>query len=195
MKRPLTLTSAILGTVFQGILSLSSVILFIELIDYLEGSALTFVLLLTIAIAVLGLIFNILSIPAWNKTPEVFRKKRGFIITAVVFNFVVVVLSLIGYAGGEARVNILSILMLIGLTTASVMFIVDMAIEGKRAAKFAQQNQPAEEVAAQAVATQAGSAPSSLEEKLVKLSQMKEQGIIDEQEYNELKKKYISEML
>lgn len=195
MKRPLTLTSAILGTVFQGILSLSSVILFIELIDYLEGSALTFVLLLTIAIAVLGLIFNILSIPAWNKTPEVFRKKRGFIITAVVFNLVVVVLSLIGYAGGEARVNILSILMLIGLTTASVMFIVDMAIEGKRAAKFAQQNQPAEEVAAQAVATQAGSAPSSLEEKLVKLNQMKEQGIIDEQEYNELKKKYISEML
>lgn len=195
MKRPLTLTSAILGTVFQGILALESIILFIAMMDLVAGASgagtLAIVMIITIAIAVLGLLFNILSISAWNKAPEVFRKKRGFIITAIVFNLLIVVLSLIGYAGEGATVNFLSILMLLCLIAASIMFIVDLAQEKKRVAELEAQN-ATEEVTAE---TAQASTATALEEKLVKLSQMKEQGLIDEQEYNELKKKYISEML
>lgn len=199
MKRPLTLTSAILGTVFQGILALESVILFIAMMDLVAGATgagtLAIVMIITIAIAVLGLIFNILSIPAWNKAPEVFRKKRGVIITAIVFNLLIVVLSLIGYAGEGTTVNFLSILMLLCLIASSIMFIVDLATEKKRVAELEAQNATEETTeTAQDSPVQASTA-TALEEKLVKLSQMKEQGIIDEQEYNELKKKYISEML
>ena len=196
MKRPLTLTSAILGTVFQGILALESIILFVAMMDLVAGATgagtLAIVMIVTIAIAVLGLIFNILSIPAWNKAPEVFRKKRGVIITAIVFNLLIVVLSLIGYAGEGATVNVLSILMLLCLIASSIMYIVDLATEKKRVAELEAQN-ATEETEAEAEATV--STATALEEKLVKLNQMKEQGIIDEEEYNELKKKYISEML
>ena len=199
MKRPLTLTSAILGTVFQGILALESIILFIAMMDLVAGATgagtLAIVMIITIAIAVLGLIFNILSIPTWNKAPEVFRKKRGVIITAIVFNLLIVVLSLIGYADEGATVNFLSILMLLCLIAASVMYIVDLATEKKRVAELEAQNATEETTeTAQDSPVQASTA-TALEEKLVKLNQMKEQGIIDEEEYNELKKKYISEML
>ncbi len=195
MKRALTLTSAIMGTVFQGILALESIIFFIAMMDLVAGASgagtLAIVMIITIAIAVLGLLFNILSIPAWNKAPEVFRKKRGIIITAIVFNLLVVVLSLIGFAGEGTSVSFLSILMLLCLIAASIMYIVDLATEKKKVAELEAQN-ATEEVTEE---TAQASTATALEEKLVKLNQMKEQGIIDEEEYNELKKKYISEML
>ena len=80
-----------------------------------------------------------------------------------------------------------------------MLFIVDLSIEGKRVAKL---EQPAQEIeGVQDVEIQGSTINvqptnmTALEEKIKKLNQMKENGLLDEDEYNELKKKYIRELL
>lgn len=204
MKRPMTLVGGILGTVVQCLLvyeAFTLTVLFGELLgSATDGSG---VLLMTITIlllvtCVVALIFNAIAIAAWAKPANLYRKKRGYIITAVVLNFIIVLLALIGFSSNGAITSVAG-LEILALIASGVLFIVDLSIEGKRVAKLEQPEQEVEEVQdveIQETATNVQTANmTALEEKIMKLNQMKENGLLDEDEYNELKKKYIREML
>lgn len=201
MKRPLTLTGFILGTIFLGIEAIAGLILFIDFMNYTGNSIVIVALGLALALSIVSLIFNAISIPAWNKSPEVYRRKRGIIITAIVFNFIIVLFTIIGFASGETNPNMLTILEILGIIAANVLGIIDLTRESKKVGLYEEEdgvpvNEDDEEfveVAPQYRKPQASS--TSLEDKIIKLNQMKESGLIDEEEYKELKKKYISELL
>lgn len=210
MKRPLTLTGFILGTTFQGLLAIESLIVFGAGMDAMtyaasaSGMSIVIIVLgLTLALAVLGLIFNAISIPAWNKSPEDYRRKRGVIITAIVFNFIVVLLSIIGFAGSEVGPNFFAILEILGIIAANVLGIIDISREKRKIGIYDEDDEdgvPVDEDDEEFVAVtpqykKPQTSSASLEDKIIKLNQMKEAGLIDDDEYKELKKKYISELL
>ena len=185
MKRPMTLTASILGTVMHSVYSIIELYVLILLLDYaggVNGSGIVMVsTAIALALSIIALVFNAISIAAWNKSQDNFKKKRKFVITAIVFNFIVILFIIIGLLM-SGSLAVLDIITLIVLIAANVLFIVDLAIEKKR---FAQP----EEVAVEAVA-----APKSdIEAKIEKLNDMKAQGLISDEEYEELKKSYIKE--
>lgn len=204
MKRPMTLIGGILGTVVQCLLvyeAFTLMVLFGELLGSSTDDSVVMVMAITILLlgtSVVALIFNAVAIAAWAKPANLYKKNRGYIITAVVLNFIIVVLSLIGFSSNGAITSVAG-LEILALIAAGVLFIVDLSIEGKRVAKL---EQPAQEIeGVQDVEIQGATINvqptnmTALEEKIKKLNQMKENGLLDEDEYNELKKKYIRELL
>lgn len=188
MKRPMTLTGAILGTVAQAIYTCFSLFSLTLIIDLLSAGAnsgaatIVAIMLLDLALAVTTLILNALSITTWKKSPELYRKKRGLLIATTVFNFIFVLLSIISMVmNGQAAV--LSIIICIVLVATNVLFYVDLGLESKRVANSG------EEIASDPAPV------SEVEDKIEKLGQMKEQGLISDEEYEELKKSYINEKL
>jgi len=131
MKRPLTLTGGILATVGNAVMTVLSVIGFIALIPYIGelvsagGLGVLIIAVLQLAVFVLGLIFSILALCKCNKAPAEFKKSKA--IVAIVFNFIATVLCFI--AGGT-----LNILLGLVILAGAVLFIVDLAREGKRRA-------------------------------------------------------------
>lgn len=138
MKRVMTLVGFIISTVLLGIYSLIQLIGIAAIIDALsavgaEGSAtLAIVLIITIALCVLALVFNAIAITAWKKDAAGYKKKKGMVITAIVFNFILILFLIIGMASGV--VGVLDILLLIALIAANVLAFVDMGLEKKRVA-------------------------------------------------------------
>ena len=193
MKRPMTLVSGILGLVSSVFMLIPGFICFVYGIEFLSnagyygGEELFIFGLFGIAIGVLALVFNILTITAWNKAPEVYRAKRGKMITAIVFNFIslgagilVSVYSLVFYFMPYLIVPL--------LVAAIALAIVDLCLENKRAGNV---QQAPVEAAAKVEAPKA----TAIEEKIEKLNEMKSQGLISEEEYDELKKSYIKEQI
>ena len=141
MKRPLTLTGFIIGTVALGIQTIFELIGIALIFELLTATgapgAIVFgvVGLLTIALVVVSLVFNILGITAWNKNAEGYQKKRKFVITAVVLNFVVVLLMLIGMLMGSF--SVISLIVMLALIATNVLAIVDLAREKNKVAPVA----------------------------------------------------------
>lgn len=198
MKRPLTLTAGILGIVSHAVILVFSLINLIMGIALLgEGASagadanilasagiVMFVMFaVAIVIGILGLIFNILSVKTWNKDAEVYKAKKGKTICAIVFNF-------LGIIAVFLVMNIiLAILLMLVLIAAGVLAIVDVCLEKKRVPASA------EATVETTVEATAETPKSDLEAKIEKLNAMKEQGMITDAEYEELKKKYIQEQL
>lgn len=190
MKRPMTLTGGILGTVMQAIYtcySLFALTLVIDLISSSSGATgattAIVIMLLDLALAVTTLVLNALCITTWNKSPEQYRKKRGLLIATVVFNFIFDILSIISMVM-NGQVAVLSVIIIIALIATNVLILVDLGLESKRVARLSE-NGVVSENDPQPV--------SEVEEKIEKLAHMKEQGLISEEEYEELKKSYINE--
>ena len=114
MKRALTLTGAILGLVggaFLSIIYLITLIGTIELMSYGYGAGPLVLAIILVAVSVLGLVFSAVCLAPWNKPAEGYKKKKGTIITAVVFNFISALATLIMLiAGFSGWVVILMIL-------------------------------------------------------------------------------------
>jgi len=193
MKRPMTLVSGILGLVSHVVTLIISVIGLIGALEwfsfandsYYTRSVMTSVIILCIfglAISVIGLIFNILTITKWNKATKVYKSTKGKIIVAIVFNFLGIVIA---FLVGGIIVGVITMLM---YAAAIALAIVDLCLENKRAGNV---QQAPVEAAAKVEAPKA----TALEEKIEKLNEMKSQGLISEEEYDELKKSYIKEQL
>ena len=137
MKRPMTLVAFILSTVFLGIdtiLELVSIPALIQVINSGYGSAMGGVIAITIillAFIILALIFNAICIPKWNKSVGAFAGTKGFIITTIVFNFIIVGLILISLIITGAIVP-MSIIILLVLTATNVLVLIDLNMEKAR---------------------------------------------------------------
>ena len=124
MKRPMTLTGGILGTVANAIFSVMFV-LAMTVIFQTGVASLIIVGILELAVFVVGLVLSILSIVAWNKDTGAFKKKKALLIVCAAFNLIGAVL---GFITGSVLYIILSIV----LIAAAVLLIVDVCLEGKR---------------------------------------------------------------
>lgn len=217
MKRPLTLTGAILGVVANAINAVYFIISLIILGDiaayagaYLPaGIIVVYVLLLGISIA--GLVLSILTIKTWNKDSETYRKKKGLIITSIVFNFVSTLFLLTCVFISAGSVIVYYIILMLMIMAAGVLCLVDLCLEGKRSANNhvaeavvadvqpttvvtpVAEVQPAQPVVQAQPVTE--KAANTLEDKIEKLNSMKENGLITDEEYKELKANYIKEQL
>ena len=115
------------------------------------------------------------------------------IITAVVFNFISTLATLIMLiAGSSGWVVILMILGMLLAIASAVLLLVDVCAESGRISK--------QETTTQVNGTVASNdsklaAAETFEKKLAKLNAMKEHGIITEEEYSEIKKSYVKEFL
>ncbi len=192
MKRALTLTGAILGLtggVFLAVLYIITLVGLIEIAVYgyaSVGAIIFAVIFLTVSI--IGLVFSAIAIPAWNKSAEDFKKKKGKIIVAVVFNFISVIANLIMLILGAGGLSLIFLILGIVLSLASaILFLVDVGIENGRIQK--QQTQTS------ATTESKFSSAEVFEDKLSKLNLMKEHGIISEKEYSEIKKSFVKEFL
>ncbi len=193
MKRPMTLTAFIMGTVVQAIYACFSLFTLTLVIDVLSastdttGAATVLALcLVELAFAVVSLVLNALVIKAWNKSPEFYKKEKGKIIAATVFNFIMIVLLIIGIAGSTEGVPVLNIIIILALIATNVLAYVDLGLERKRVEKLEAEGATVEEDEKEA---------TDVERKIEKLNTMKEQGLITDAEYEELKKSYIKEKL
>ena len=144
-KRPLTLTAGILGTVasaFYTVLCLLATFGVGILAD--AGSDLNatpgatavlgfamVIMIILVAICVVTLVLNAVSISGFGCTPENFTKKRGVIITAIVFNLLVFLYILYSVI---ISFSILNLVIGIVLVAATVLYIVDLCLEKKRVA-------------------------------------------------------------
>ena len=197
MKRALTLTGAILGLVGGAFLSIVYIITLIGVIElmsygYAAGGSLILSLILVL-ISVLALVFSAVCIAPWNKSAEDYKKKKGMIITAVVFNFISTLATLIMLiAGSSGWVVVVMILGMLLAIASAVLLLVDICREGGKVSK--------QETTTQVNGTVASNdsklvAAETFEKKLAKLNAMKEHGIITEEEYSEIKKSYVKEFL
>ncbi len=136
----------ILGTVFDAIFSVIMLIGLTAILEVAEGATgtatFTVVAIITIALGVIALVFNAICISGFSCKPETYRKKRGLIITAVVFNFLLALILLITVFNSPQVINIL---VLLSSIAAGVLLIVDLALENKRVAKLQAAEQPQEE--------------------------------------------------
>lgn len=193
MKRPMTLTGFILATVSTAIYAGYSMFVLTLVIDILSSTSATggatalALLILDLAIAVVTLVLNAVSIKAWNRGPEAYKKYKGKVIAATVFNFIMIVSLIVGIATTTAETfPILNIIIILALVAANVLAYVDLGLEGKRVAKLEAEGSMLEEDAQEA---------TDVERKIEKLNSMKEQGLISDEEYEELKKSYINEKI
>ena len=71
-------------------------------------------------IAVLSIVFNGIVIGLWNKTSEEFNTKKGLTITAIVFDFLVVIAAIVmmclGSSGLVVLLLVISMLLAIALS-------------------------------------------------------------------------------
>lgn len=141
MKRPMTLVAFIISTVFLGIEALLELIALIETINVAikwGASSLTTSIIISIllyGVVVVAIVFNAISISAWNKNKEGFKKKKSKIITAIVFNFIVVLFALISLIVGASAPVAFLVLIFLALVATNVLAFVDLGIEKNRIEK------------------------------------------------------------
>lgn len=132
VKRPYLLSGLIVNIICFAILSISCIINIFAVAAALSGvdvsgaeGTIVFVFLvyiLLLAFCILGIVFSAVSITRLRLSPSEFAKKRGMIITAFVFNVIIVVLTLIGLI---SSFNVLSLIMALILICAAVFIMLD----------------------------------------------------------------------
>lgn len=194
MKRPMTLTAGILGIVAQSAAMIFSLLAILTCAmgignDPYYDSFFTMGLVIFIILlgaTIVGLIFNIRSLICWKKSIEDYKK--GSTIVAIVFNFIVVVF---GFLTG----NVFGVIVSLMLIATAVLQIVDISLEGRRAVSAADAQEvevtKVQPVKKNLVKTEI----DQLAEKIEKLNELKEKGLINEKEYTEIKKKYIQDKI
>lgn len=196
MKRPLTLTGGILGIVGNAIFS---ILLIIGL--YLVGGFIGNMIIIPILflmIAITALILAIFVTIAYNKNAEVFKNRFGVIITSIVFNFIISVYLLITLFSTYGTYIIVYLILFGVVLTAAILNLVDICRENGKV-KALNKSNVTETKATQSkpsVATkpvQAKPSTETLESKLEKLKKMLDDGLIDEEEFKELKMNYIKQ--
>ena len=186
MKRPLTLTSCILNivssVVYLGYQFVISLIIFDLLGSASQVSASTLIMIAllvsSLVIALVCMIFNIVSTFTWNKTPEKYKSKKKLLTVTLIFNFLFFFLILIRDVLSIGAHIIVDIILLVVVAVSNVLLIVDLTREKKKVARL--QNEDI-------VSEQYDNDTENVEDdKIKQLNQMKEQGLITEEEYQEV---------
>lgn len=132
-KRVMTLIGGIVGTVFDAIFSVIMIIGIAAILDLArgaEGSGLVAVVgIMEIALGVIALILNAISISGFACDHDKYKKRLGVIIAAVVFNFLLAILLIFSLA---SAVTVITVLVLIASLAANVLYLVDIGLEKKR---------------------------------------------------------------
>ena len=160
MRNKLGFIGSILGTCFAGVSSIVFLAAFALLIDMMsalgESSLLALlIMIIELAVVVLALIFNILSIVASNNI-EKMNKKKGIIITAIVFDFIAGALLFYSLTSQFSTLNFLCAL---GLIASAILLICGlsglkkqiMKVEEEKRLLEAQNAQKVEEVKTETV--------------------------------------------
>lgn len=134
MKRPLTLSGAIIGTVANAVLTI--VFIYNAAICLSYGAELTSVGILCLVeclFSLTALVLDIFSILAWNKDFNGYKKRKGIIITSVVFDFLPTLYLILNFI-------VVNLIFALALIAANVLKIIDLARENKNNPALVNQN-------------------------------------------------------
>lgn len=137
MKRPLSLVSFIVSTamisLYTAVYIMGSYVILALIGEYIaspEGIIIVGVVIGELALFILGIIFNAISIARVLKKPSEFKK--GAVITAIVFNFIIFLLMMLSLT---EEVSMLNVITGIALLATNILVIIDLCKEGKRKQK------------------------------------------------------------
>ena len=189
MKRPLTLTSSILATVFLAFSFIFEIIFLIEFINYQYISMvteITIILVILIIMLFVSLLLNIFIIPIWNKSEECFKKRKPLFISGIVFNFICILLYLIFlilFVNNITFYVVFMILTILALIASNVLYIIEICKEKSK------QNEII-------VKTKNETEDNNLiKSKIEQFLELKNSGLITDEEYNLLKKSYLEQII
>lgn len=188
MKRPLTLTSSILATVFLAFSFIFEIIYLIEIISapYIANvTKISIIIVILIITLFVALLLNIFIIPIWNKSEELFLKRKSTIIATIVFNFICILIYLIFlilFVNNVTFYVVFMILTIFALIASNVLYIIDIS-------KTKNQSETIDE-------TKTGTKDHNLiKSKIEQLLELKNSNLITDEEYNLLKKSYLEEII
>ncbi len=139
--------------------------------------------LFTIAFGLFSTVFNAFSISLWNKDKEKFNKLKPMIIISIILNFILIFIEITFIILVKRYVwfTVGSIIACIMMLATNVLAIIDIAREG-----VAQTTDKKEKASSEGI---------SFECKMKKLAEMKNDKLIDEKEFEILKKSFIEDEL
>ena len=146
-------------------------------------------IVVSIGISILLLVFSVKILKFARLDNKEYAAKKGTILFVAIVNLLNVVYSIISMAqDGFDWTGAISILIVLGLLASAILILVDYSKNNKEL--------QAQELAEKAVATEVKAEPEvvnpapveeTVEDKLAKLNKMKADGLISEEEYNQMK--------
>lgn len=213
MRRKLAFSGFITATCITALLSFVMFIALIYLINILSiivneaertaGMLATIIMAITVLFSIACLILNSCSISS-TTTAQKMNKRKGLVITSIVFNFIVI-FFLLAVSVENGATAIFYIICMLGLIASNVLILIDVARLSKavNAELFAENNivteekieNPIEEIKTEENSQPKNEEMDDLESELNKLMLMKEKNLITEEEFEQLKKRAIDKKL
>ena len=168
------------------------------------GTAIFFITIPLLVISILQIVFSAKILKVISAPKQKFAKSFGIIITSIVYSFLHIVFIIIGFISTE--INIISMIELIVLVLIIIFFIVDMA-KNKNHDDYPNplnntQNQQSPMYSDSSVEidrnyrpTPTQTSTSEFETQLERLVSLKEQGMINQEEFDKLKQNLIEKEL
>lgn len=188
MKRPITLVGTILGVVCHSevaicvMLLVSNLGLFFNNIDTLNTTAVYIFLGVLLAVLICAVVMNAVSIRAWKKDEKRFAKLVPELLTSIILSFTCLAGSIVlAVISSSLFTTIYCVYEVLFSIASIVLLIVDLALEKKRV-----QNTDAE-----AIIEPVSKKENNVEEKIQHLFDMKERGLISDEEFISLKEGYL----
>lgn len=186
MKRPMTLTALILSLSVQSIFSIMLTIILFNIEVAFEPhkwTALYIFVGVLLACALSCIIFSALSIRTWKKSPEQYKKSWNVLIADIISTFAslggAIVLCFLRFVALMMFLFVLTIIVDIACIT---LLIIDLSLNEKKL-----------QMEGIMVENNSNTTKVSLDVQLSKLQSMKERGLINEEEYESLRKLHIKE--
>lgn len=213
MRRKLAFSGFITATCITALLSFVMFIALIYLINILSiivneaertaGMLATIIMAITVLFSIACLILNSCSISS-TTTAQKMNKRKGLVITSIVFNFIVI-FFLLAVSVENGATAVFYIICMLGLIASNVLILIDVARLSKavNAELFAENNivteekieNPVEEIKIEGNSQPKNKEMDDLESELNKLMLMKEKNLITEEEFEQLKKRAIDKKL
>lgn len=192
MKRALTLTGGILGIVGDSIFALLLLIGLVAVGRFFGFLIIIPIIFLLLAIA--GLILSIFVTISYKKEPALFKKRYGVIITSIVFNFVISLYLMITMFNTFGVYVFLYFILFGVVLTSAILNLVDICRENGRVKKMeTKENDVVEVKPATSRQVSSKKVSETFETKVEKLKKMLDEGLIDEEEFKQLKMNYIKQ--
>lgn len=213
MRRKLAFSGFITATCITALLSFVMFIALIYLINILSiivneaertaGMLATIIMAITVLFSIACLILNSCSISS-TTTAQKMNKRKGLVITSIVFNFIII-FFLLAVSVENGATAVFYIICMLGLIASNVLILIDVARLSKavNAELFAENNivteekieNPIEEIKTEENSQPKNEEMDDLESELNKLMLMKEKNLITEEEFEQLKKRAIDKKL
>ena len=213
MRRKLAFSGFITATCITALLSFVMFIALIYLINILSiivneaertaGMLATIIMAITVLFSIACLILNSCSISS-TTTAQKMNKRKGLVITSIVFNFIII-FFLLAVSVENGATAVFYIICMLGLIASNVLILIDVARLSKavNAELFAENNivteekieNPIEEIKTEENSQPKNKEMDDLESELNKLMLMKEKNLITEEEFEQLKKRAIDKKL